>query len=65
VDEERLELTLDEVQGDQDARNRLKLGWLAGDAAVDVWAEVVEQRVDEEWSEILDDEYSPPCDLYA
>lgn len=64
VHEDGLELALEEVQGDQDAGDDLQLGGWAGGIAVDVRAQdVEEERVDEEWAEVFNDEDGAPGDL--
>lgn len=65
VDEEGLELALDEVQHDHPERQGLqgRRALVEGRQGVDVRAEVVEERVDEERAEVLDDEDGTPGDL--
>lgn len=65
VDEEGLELALDEVQHDHPEGEGLqgRRALVEGGQGVDVRAEVVEERVDEERAEVFDDEDGTPGDL--
>lgn len=65
VDEEGLELALDKVQHDHPKGQGLqgRGAIVEGGQRVDVRAEVVEERVDEERAEVLDDEDGTPGDL--
>ena len=65
VDEESLELALDKVQHDHPKGQGLqgRGAIVEGGQRVDVRAEVVEERVDEERAEVLDDEDGTPGDL--
>lgn len=65
VDEEGLELALDEVQRNQQARERLQGGGFGGGVGVDVWSEEVEERVDQKRPNVLDHEDGAPRDLEA
>ena len=65
MDEEGFELALEEVQDDHPEGQGLKgrRAIVEGGQGVDVRAEVVEERVDEERAEVLDDEDGTPGDL--
>lgn len=65
VDEERLELALEEVQHNHPKGQGLqgRGALVEGGQGVDVRAEVVEERVDEERAEVFDDEDGTPGDL--
>jgi hypothetical protein len=65
VDEEGLELALEEVQDDHPEGEGLqgRGAIVEGREGVDVGAEVVDERVDEERAEVFDDEDGTPGDL--
>lgn len=65
VDEQRFELALEEVEGEEDAGEGLQVGGLGRRVGVDVGAGEVEERVDEEGAEVFDDEDGSPGDLEA
>ncbi len=65
VDEEGFEFAFDEVEGDGYAGEGLEGRGRGGGSAVDVGAEEVEEGVDEEGTEVFDDEDGSPCDLRA
>jgi hypothetical protein len=65
VDEEGFELALEEVQDDHPEGEGLqgRGALVGGREGVDVRAEVVDERVDEERAEVFDDEDGTPGDL--
>jgi hypothetical protein len=67
VHEEGLILTLQEVQGQEEADQELNVGWL-GEGLVEVEVDQIaegeeEEGRDEEGSEVFNDEDGAPCDL--
>lgn len=62
VDEKSFELTLEEVQEEQDAGECLGVRCGTG-IGVEVWPEEVEERVNEHWAEIFNNKDGLPCYL--
>lgn len=67
VDEEGLELAFDKVEHDHPEGEGLegRRTLVEGRKSVNVWAEVVEDRMDQEGSEVFDDEDGTPGDLWT
>jgi hypothetical protein len=61
--EDRFELTLEEVEGDSEARECLQHRRVGGSILVDVWSEQVEEWMDDDGAGVFDYEDCPPCDL--
>src|ERR1700712_232504 len=71
MDEDGLKLPLYKVYANESQRQRLdqRWRWHWGDfepgrrGRVDVGSEEIDERVDEQWAQVFDDEDRPPCDL--